>query len=104
MRPRLFTVTGIGTTNWIPIDYKQDPINIAVGCIIVSGSATYNVEHTYDDIYNSAITPTAYQNSGITGATTNKDGNYSIPIRALRLNVTGGTSPVVSMNVIQSTR
>ena len=105
MRPKKVTVTGVGTSAWIPVDYKQDPTNIGIGCTVDAGTGTtYSVEHTFDDVYNTAVTPVAFQNSGITAQTINKDGNYSFPIRAVRLNVTAGTGPVVSMTIMQGLR
>ena len=104
MLPKKITVTGTGTSAWIPVDYKQDPMNIGIGCVIVSGTATYSVEHTFDNVFDSTVTPVAFQNSGVTAQTTNKDGNYAFPIRAVRLNVTAGASPVVAMTIIQGQR
>lgn len=104
MRPKKITVTGVATSPWIPVDYKQDPFSVGLGCVVVSGTATYSVEHTFDDVFDSTVVPVAFQNSGITAQTTNKDGNYAFPIRAVRLNVTAGTSPVVSMTLIQGLR
>ena len=104
MRPKKVTVTGIGTSAWIPIDYKQDPTNIGIGCVLVSGTTTYSVEHTFDDVFDTTVTPIAFSNSGITAQTASKDGNYAFPIRAVRLNVTGGVSPVVAMTIIQGLR
>lgn len=104
MQPKKITVTGVGTSNWIPMDIMQAPFSVGIGCIVVSGTATYSVEHTFDDVYNPAVTPVAFQNSGLTAQTTNKDGNYTAPVKAIRLNVTGGASPVVSMTLIQGLR
>jgi hypothetical protein len=104
MRAKKITVTGVGTSAWIPIDNKQAPVNLGLGCVIVSGTATYSVEHTFDDIWDTTVTPVAFQNSGITAQTTNKDGNYAFPVKAIRLNVTAGTSPVVAMTMIQGLR
>jgi hypothetical protein len=104
MRPKKITVTGTGTSAWISVDYKQDPMNIGIGCVIVSGTATYSVEHTFDDVFDSTVSPVAFQNTGITAQTANKDGNYMFPVRAVRLNVTAGTSPVVSMTILQGLR
>ena len=104
MRAKKITVTGTGTSAWIPLDNKQAPFNVGIGCVIVSGTATYSVEHTFDDIWDTTVTPVAFQNSGITAQTTNKDGNYAAPVKAIRLNVTAGTSPVVAMTIIQGLR
>jgi len=104
MRPKKITVTGVAISPWVPVDYKQDPTNIGIGCILVSGTATFTVEHTFDDVFDSTVTPVAFSNSGITAATASKDGNYAFPVRAIRLNVTAGVSPVVSMTILQGQR
>jgi hypothetical protein len=104
MRAKKITVTGTGTSAWIPLDNKQAPFNVGIGCVIVSGTATYSVEHTFDDVFDLTVTPVAFQNSGITAQTTNKDGNYAAPVKAIRLNVTAGASPVVAMTIIQGLR
>ena len=104
MRPKKITVTGIASSAWIPMDIKQAPFNVSVGCAVVSGTATYNVEHTYDDVYDLTVTPVVFQNSGITAQTGNKDGSYSAPVKAIRLTITAGTAPVVSMILTQGNR
>ncbi len=104
MRPKKVTVSGVATSAWIPVDYKQDPMNIGIGCVLVSGTGTYTVEHTFDDVFDSAVTPVAFANSGITAQTASKDGNYAYPVRAVRLKVTVSSSAVVSMTIIQGLR
>lgn len=90
MRPIVFTQSGTGTSAWIPLDYKQSPFNIGFG-VVVSGTITYDIEHTFDDVFDPAVTPTAFKHSVLTAQTTNKDGNYIVPIRAIRINNTAGT-------------
>jgi hypothetical protein len=104
MRPQVITKSGTGTTAWIPLDSRQAPFNASVGCVINSGTATYTVEHTFDDVFDATVTPVAFSNTGISAATTNKDGNYAFPVRAVRLNITAGTSPVVTMTILQGVR
>lgn len=105
MRPKSITQTGTGTTNWIPLDTKQAPFNVAVGCEIVSGTATYTVEHTFQNVLDpTAQTPVAFPNSGLTAKTVSADGNYAAPVCAVRLNVTAGAAPVVRMTLIQGLR
>jgi hypothetical protein len=104
MRAKKITVTGTGTSAWIPLDNKQAPFNVGIGCVIVSGTATYSVEHTFDDVFDTTVTPVAFANSTIAAVTTNKDGNYAAPVKAIRLNVTAGVAPVVAMTVIQGLR
>jgi hypothetical protein len=104
MRPKKVTVSSVAASAWLPVDYKQDPMNLGVGCVLVSGTATYSVEYTFDDVFDATVTPVAFALSTITAATTSKDGVINTPVRAIRLNVTAGASPVVSMTMIQGLR
>lgn len=90
MRPQNFSLTGTGTSAWIPLDYKQSPFNVGFG-VVVNGTITYDIEHTFDDVFDSSVTPTAFKHASLTAQTTNKDGNYAFPIRAIRINNTAGT-------------
>jgi len=91
--PSVVTQTGTGTSAWIPVDNTQNAFAIGFGCV-VSGTVTYDVQHTFDDIYDADVTPVAFTHSVVTGKTANQDGNYAFPIRAIRLNVTAGTGSV----------
>lgn len=104
MRPKKITVTGVGISAWIPLDSKQAPFSVGLGAVLVSGTATYTVQHTFDDVYDLTVVPVAFDNAGMAGLTANKDGNYAFPVKAIRLNVTGGVAPVVSLTMIQGIR
>lgn len=90
MRPQIFSLTGTGTSAWIPLDYKQSPFNVGFG-VVVNGTITYDIEHTFDDVFDTTVTPTAFKHASLTAQTTNKDGSYIVPIRAIRINNTAGT-------------
>jgi hypothetical protein len=62
---------------------------------------TYSVQHTFDDLYNPAVTPVWFNHAFVNGATTSQDGNYAFPISAMRLNVTAGTGSV-TINILQT--
>jgi len=102
MRPQVISITGTGTTAWIPLDYKQSPFNVGMG-IVVNGTVTYDIEHTFDDILAQGTTPTAFKHSSLTAQTTNKDGNYAFPIRAIRINNTAGTG-TTTLTILQGLR
>jgi hypothetical protein len=102
MRPQVISITGTGTTAWIPLDYKQSPFNVGLGCVI-NGSVTYDIEHTFDEIFDPAVTPVAFKHSSLTAQTTNKDGNYAFPIRAVRINNTAGTGST-TLTILQGLR
>jgi hypothetical protein len=97
--PAILKQTGVGrSTVWSP-DFFQDPFNIGIGCVVSGGAATYNIEHTFDDantIAGGLGSVTWFQNSGITGATANANGNYQFPVRFISINVTGGTGTVTA--------
>ena len=103
MRPVVITKSSAGTSAWVPVDYKQNPFNVGLG-LVISGTNTTDVEHTFDDIFDSAVTPTAFKHSSLVGKTANADGNYAAPIRAVRLNVTSWTSGAATLTILQGLR
>lgn len=106
----VITVTGLSSTFglgsslcWYPDQYARSPFNVSIGCVVNStGTQTYNVEHCFDYLgefssnfngwISTASNVTWFQNTGITAATSNANGNYAFPVTAIRLNVTGGSS------------
>ena len=103
MRPTTVTRSAAGTSAWIPLDYKQNPFNVGLG-LVISGTNTTDVEHTFDDIFDSSVTPAAFKHSTLVGKTANADGNYAFPIRAVRLNVTAYTSGSATLTILQGQR
>ena len=102
MRPQIFSQAGVGTSAWIPLDYKQSPFNVGFG-VVAGGTVTYDIEHTFDDVFDSSITPTAFKHATLVAQTANKDGNYIVPIRAIRVNVTAGTGSA-TVTLLQGVR
>lgn len=100
MRPMRVTVSSATTSSPLPVDFKQSPVNIGIG-VVVTGTCTYSVQHTFDDIFDPLVTPTWLDNATLAAATTNQSGNYAFPVRAVRLNVTAWTSGTATMTVIQ---
>ena len=104
MRPISVTVTGVANSVPIPMDYTLPGFSVGIGCV-VTGTVTYTVEHTFDDIWASGFDPataTWFPNTGITAKNASIDGNYAFPVRAIRLRISAGTGSV-TMHVIQST-
>ena len=103
MRGITVTVTNTGTSNVVPLDQYISPFNIGLGCVVVSGSPTFTVQHTFDNVLDpefSASTATWFNHSDIASQTSNIDGNYAFPVSGIRLNVTG--TGVVQMKAIQA--
>jgi len=101
MRPTSITVSSATTSAWIPVDHRKTPFNIGFG-VVVTNTCTYKIQHTFDDVQDSAVSPTAFDHPDVTGETTNQDGNYAFPVRAIRLNVTAWTSGTATLTVIQA--
>ena len=104
MRPTSITVSSAASSAWIPLDYKQNPFNVGFGVVIPSGTLTYKIEHTFDDVYDPSVTPVSFDHSSVSGKSTNADGNYAFPVRAIRLTVTSYTSGSVTLTVLQGVR
>ena len=67
-------------TNW-----RQNPFSISVG-VDITGTINYDVQHTFDDIFTVAASSVSWFNhSSIVTDTTDQDGNYAFPVRAIRL-------------------
>lgn len=102
MTPQVISLSSLGSTAWIPVDYKQNPFNIGLACVVSNTpNLTYQVEFTLDDIYNTSITPTAFTHSLIVGKTSDFSSNQTIPIRAIRLTTTAYTSGTVTLTALQ---
>jgi hypothetical protein len=99
MRPVVVSKTGVGQTAIVPVDYLQSPFGIGFG-VVVSGTITYTVQHTFDNVLDSTVTPTWFSHEDLIDETANQDGNYAFPIRGIRLNNTAGTG-VTTLTVLQ---
>ena len=93
------TVSSQTTSEWIPMDDNQAAFNASVA-VTVSGTLTYSVEFTLDNVQDPTITPTAFLTT-LTGATTSQSLAVHYPVKAFRLNVTAFTSGSAIITVLQ---
>lgn len=103
MRPKTLTQTGVGTSTAYPIDWRQQNFQVSLGGS-VSGTATYTVQHTFDNILDPAVGAggaTWYNHSFLAGQTGSADGNYAFPVTGIRINQTAGTG-TTSLRVVQT--
>ncbi len=103
MRPIAISQTGPGQSAVIPLDYLIAPFQVGIGCK-VTGTATFTVEHCYDDPFAPGFTPagaTWFPSTDFTAKTASADGGYTRPVRAVRLNVASGSGKV-DMVVLQA--
>ena len=98
MIPQTITQTGVGATKPIAFDIMRNPFNIGIGAI-VTGTATYSIQHTFDNIYDSAYNPAtgnwfSNDNTAFVNGTSSAAGNYYFPVTASRLVISSGTGSV----------
>lgn len=100
MRPQVVTVTGVANSAWIPVDNYAIPTNISLHAVI-NGTVTTTIQYTVDDIFNSAVTPTAFPVTGMSAITGNTAGNIAFPVRAIRISNSAGTGDT-TLTILQS--
>jgi len=91
MRPVVYTITGGAGTQIVsrvcPIDHYISPANIALN-VVVTGSITYTVQYTFDDVFAAGYDPTNgnwTNHPTLVTQTITKDSNISYPVRGIRL-------------------
>ena len=100
MRPQVVSKTGTGETAVVVVDHYRAPFNVGFA-VVVSGTVTYTVQHTFDDVLDSSVTPTWFSHEELAGQTASADGNYAFPVRAIRLSNTAG-SGTTTLTAIQA--
>jgi len=84
-------ITAVAVGKTLPIDWTAAPRTVSWSAV-VTGTETYNIEYTLDDVFDSTITPTWF--AAATGQTNNQAGSIAFPISAIRVNGTAGTGAV----------
>ena len=98
MKLQTVSQTGVGSSSAIVVNTNISPVNIGFG-IVVTGSATYTVQHTFDNPATGFTT--WYPHPTIAAKTDNQDGNYAFPVTGIRITVSlnAGTA---TLNLIQA--
>jgi hypothetical protein len=85
------------------MDQYLTPFNVGMGAVVVSGTPTYTVQHSFDNPLAVGYNPanaTWFNHPSLAAQTANLDGNYAFPVAAIRLNVTG--TGVVNLTIAQA--
>lgn len=101
MRPTRVTQSGAGNSSPVVVDtYGRAQIGIQV---VVTGTFNYTVQQTFDNLFDSSITPTwsDFPDPNIVGATTSQTSMCNTPPMALRLVGNSGAGSAV-MTVLSS--
>ncbi len=84
------------------LDHLQSPFNASYAVVLVGATATFGVQFTLDDPNNANVTPVWFNDAtNGTGVTASAVGNYTFPVRALRLNVAALSGGTIRFVVLQ---
>lgn len=103
MKPTSVTVSSVANSAAIPVDYRQSNFGIGLA-LIVTGTGTYKVQYTLDNIFDSTVTPNWLDHATLTGISASASGNFAFPIRACRLVGTAYTSGSGILTVVQGSK
>jgi len=92
MDKSVVSVTGVAASSSIKV-LNHNPVHIGFG-VVVSGTVTYTVQHTFDGT-------NWFDHEFVAGLSANADGNYAFPVSDIRLNVTAGTG-TATLSLIQA--
>ena len=73
---------------------------IGMGVRLVSGTATYKVQHSYQD--GTTAHPTVWFDNTAGAKTASSEATYSTPVATIRILLSASSSAVISANVIQA--
>lgn len=98
MKYKDLSQSGVGNSAICAVDDFQVPVNVGVGARLASGSATFNIEYTFDDLSSAT---NWYIAPGFSALTASTGGSITIPCKAIRVNITSGTGTVVA-SIVQA--
>lgn len=102
MKPTTVTQTGTGTSAWQVLDFRlQNGVAYRVN---TSGTVTYTVEDTFNDVFNTPSTSIVAENSPSTNmvaATDTQRASYQQTPFANRLVVSAGAGTATLINIPQ---
>jgi hypothetical protein len=102
MRPAVFTVTGVGSSNPYVVDTYISPSNMGLA-VIVTGTITYKVQYTFDNLFASGYVASSgnwFDHPTLVGSTSSNS-NVAYPVTGIRLLTTAGTGSA-TLTIIQA--
>lgn len=85
----------------LPANWRSRDFKVGFG-VDITGTMTYKVQHTFDDIQVSTTNPTWFDHESVTGKTADADGNYAYPVRAYRWLITSYTNGSGTMKAYEN--
>jgi hypothetical protein len=93
MRRIVLSRSGVGVSAAAPMNINIAPFNIGIG-VIVTGTVSYTVQQTYDDVFDPAVTPVWFDHPTLAAKTVSAEGNYAYPVLGVRVSVVSGSGSV----------
>ena len=101
MRPVTYALSdaslAVKTSGVYPPDNYVSPFNVAIS-VVVTGSATYTVQYTFDDVFAAGYNPATgnwTDHPTLTGQNATKDSNIAYPVTGVRIKQTAGSGSVL---------
>ena len=91
MRPQRIVQDSVGNTV-IPVDHRSGAYSV----VATPTAGNYDVAFTVTDIYDTSLTPTWIDITGMSGATTQQDKEVGVAV-AFRVTLNSGTSVLVEI-------
>lgn len=98
MKVQIVSKTGTGSSSALVMNTNCTPFNVGFG-VVVSGTVTYSVQHTFDDPATGFTT--WFSHPTIAVKSDNQDGNYAFPVTGIKVLVTAG-SGTATMSLVQA--
>lgn len=100
MKPIVITKTAAGSSPVAAMNLHATPFAVGIG-VVVSGTVNYTIQHTFDNLWDSTVTPVWFSHPTLVGLTANADGNYAFPVTGIKVLVNSGTGSATA-TLIQS--
>lgn len=102
MRTVKLTQTGVGASAPVVVDYIGVPSEISWAVNTKGAPATYTIQYTPDDVFNTPAASVVWFNDpNGTSLTANAINVIKMPVRALRLSVASGAAGGIDFTVNQ---
>lgn len=87
-------------SNTVRPNVNTSPVAIGIGVQLVSGTATYVVQHSYQDGTDSH--PTVWFDNSAGSKSASSEATYSTPVATIRIKQTASSSGVLSARIVQA--
>lgn len=97
---------GVASTPPHVLDTVTNPANVSIAGIVISGSATYSIEQSYDDLapsWDFTNNPPTWFPTGVANQGVNASASLNSPANMIRLTILSGTGQVQA-RIIQNFR